>query len=316
MTQYIVRRLLAMVPTMLLLVFLVVAMLRFIPGSIVDLMLEGQSGPHSVSRVLLEKRLGIDKPVVVQYVDYTAKAVHGDLGNSLWSQQSVSATIAHRLPPTIELVGLAIVLSLIIAVPVGALSAIRQDSMLDYVLRSITILGLSIPNFALGTMALIFPALWWHWTPPLNYQSFIENPAGNLLQIGWPVLILGLGLSASLARLMRATMLEVVREDYIRTAWAKGLRERSVVVRHAFKNALIPVVSLFGVQVAFLISGSVIMEQIFAVPGIGSLLVNAISQRDYPVVQGVTVLVAAWVMAINLLVDISYAFIDPRIRLA
>ncbi len=206
-------------------------------------------------------------------------------------------------------------LSVIIAIPVGALSAVRQDSALDYLLRSITILGLSIPNFALATMALIFPALWWHWTPPLNYKTLAQDPAGNLLQIAWPVLILGLGLSASLARLMRATMLEVVREDYIRTAWSKGLRERSVVLRHAFKNALIPVVSLFGIQVAFLLSGSVIMEQIFAVPGIGSLLVNAIGQRDYPVVQGITVLVAVWVMLINLAVDVSYAYIDPRIRL-
>ncbi|HZU76224.1 MAG TPA: ABC transporter permease [Dehalococcoidia bacterium] len=315
MSQYIVRRLLAMVPTMLLVLFLVVAMLRFIPGSIVDLMIEGQSGPHSVTRTLLEKRLGIDKPIVEQYVQYTVRAIHGDLGRSLWNQQSVAATITHRLPPTIELVGLAIVLSVIIAIPVGALSAVRQDSALDYLLRSITILGLSIPNFALATMALIFPALWWHWTPPLNYKTLAQDPAGNLLQIAWPVLILGLGLSASLARLMRATMLEVVREDYIRTAWSKGLRERSVVLRHAFKNALIPVVSLFGIQVAFLLSGSVIMEQIFAVPGIGSLLVNAIGQRDYPVVQGITVLVAVWVMLINLAVDVSYAYIDPRIRL-
>lgn len=316
MARYIVRRLLGMLPTFLVLIFLVVAMIRFIPGNIVDLMLEGQSGAHSVNRTLLEHRLGIDKPLAVQYVQYTGGVFRGDLGHSLWDRRSVTGMLANRLPPTLEMVGLAVVISLIISIPIGAFSAIRQDSALDYLLRSVSILGLSLPGFALATMVLIFPALWFHWTPPLNYQSFAKDPLANLGQLITPALILGVGLSASIVRLMRATMLEVLREDYIRTAWAKGLRERSIVLRHAFKNALIPVVTLFGIQMAFLLSGSVIMEQIFAVPGVGRLLLDAIGQRDYPIVQGVTVVVAVWVMLINLVVDVSYAYADPRIRLA
>jgi peptide/nickel transport system permease protein len=314
--RYIVRRLLGMLPTFLVLIFLVVAMIRFIPGNIVDLMLEGQSGAHSIDRTLLEQRLGIDKPLAVQFVQYTGGVFRGDLGHSLWNRQSVTGMLASRLPPTLEMVGLAVVISLIISIPIGALSAVRQDTALDYLLRSVSILGLSVPSFALATMVLIFPALWFHWTPPLRYQSFAQDPLANLGQLLTPAVILGIGLSASIVRLMRATMLEVLREDYIRTAWAKGLRERSIVLHHAFKNALIPVVTLFGIQMAFLLSGSVIMEQIFAVPGVGRLLLDAIGQRDYPIVQGVTVVVAIWVMLINLAVDVSYAFADPRIRLS
>ncbi|HLZ72578.1 MAG TPA: ABC transporter permease [Dehalococcoidia bacterium] len=316
MTRYIARRLLGMIPTFLVLLFLAVAMLRFIPGDIVDLMLEGQSGAHNVNRTLLEHRLGLDQSLPGQYVHYTAGVLHGDLGRSLWNQQDVAGLIAQRLPPTLEMVGLAVLISLILAVPIGTISAVRQDSVLDYALRSAAILGLSVPNFALATMVLIFPALWFHWTPPLNYKSLTADPLANLGQLIIPALILGVGLSASIVRLLRATMLEVLREDFIRTAWSKGLRERTIVLRHCARNALIPVVTLFGIQLAFLISGSVIMEQIFAVPGVGRLLLDAISQRDYPVVQGVTVIVALWVLVINLVVDVSYVYLDPRLRLA
>lgn len=314
MLRYVVRRLIGMLPTFLVLLFLVVAMIRFIPGNIVDLMLEGQTGAHNVNRTLLERRLGIDRSLPEQYVSYSTGVFHGDLGRSLWNQKSVTSLLGDRLPPTFELVGLAIVISLVISIPVGALSAIRQDSPLDYLLRSAVILGLSVPNFALATMVLIFPALWFHWTPPLSYQSLFHDPRANLGQMLTPAIILGIGLSASIVRLLRTTMLDVLREDYIRTAWSKGLRERTVVLRHAFRNALIPVLTLFGLQVAFLLSGSVILEQIFAVPGMGRLLLDAIGARDYPIVQGVTVVVAVWVMLINLAVDISYAFVDPRIR--
>jgi peptide/nickel transport system permease protein len=314
--RYVVRRLLGMLPTFLVLLFLVVAMVRFIPGNIVDLMLEGHFGAHDVSRTSLEHRLGIDKPLPVQYANYAAGVFHGDLGRSLWNQKSVASLLGERLPPTLEMVGLSLVISLVISIPIGALSAIRQDSPLDYLLRSVSILGLSVPNFALATIVMVFPALWFHWTPPLNYQSLFHDPIANLGQLLTPSLILGVGLSASLVRLLRTTMLDVLREDYIRTAWSKGLRERTVVLRHASRNALIPVLTLFGIQVAFLLSGSVIMEQIFAVPGMGRLLLDAIGARDYPIIQGVTVVVAVWVMLINLAVDVSYGFVDPRIRLA
>jgi len=314
MAQYLVRRLLGMVPTAFVLLFVVVAMVRLIPGTIVDLILAGQYGARDVSRLALEQRMGLDRPLAVQFLSYAAGALHGDLGRSLWTQQPVSSLIVSRAGATIEMVLLAVVVSLVISVPIGTISALRQDSPLDYGLRGLAILGLAVPSFALATMVLIFPALWFHWTPPLEYKPLTVDPASNLGQMALPSLILGVGLSATVIRLMRAMMLEVLRQDYIRTAWSKGLQERKVVMEHAFKNALIPVITLFGIQMAFLLSGSVIMEQIFAVPGIGRLLIEAIGQRDYPIVQGVTLVVGLGVMLINLAVDVSYGLLDPRIR--
>lgn len=314
MLQYVVRRILGMVPTFLVLLFVVVGMIRLIPGNAVDLMITSQSGARDLGRLAVEHRLGIDRPVTVQYLTYTAGALHGDLGRSLWTQKPVAQLIASRAPATVEMVTFAVIVSLLISIPVGIISALRQDSPVDYALRGAVILGLSIPSFALATMVLIFPALWFHWTPPLDYKPLTVDPLSNIGQMLLPALILGVGLSATVVRLMRAMMLEVLRQDYIRTAWSKGLRERSVVLEHALKNALIPVITLFGIQIAFLLSGSVVMEQIFAIPGIGRLLVEAIAQRDYPIVQGVTVVVGVAVMAINLLVDLSYGFLDPRVR--
>ena len=316
MLRYIVRRLLGMVPTFLVLLFVVVGMIRLIPGTAVDLMLSGQFGARDVSRLAVEHRLGIDKPLGVQYLNYTVGLLHGDLGRSLWTQKPVGAMIADHVWPTVEMVAFAVIVSLVISLPVGIVSAVRQDTVLDYSLRSFVILGLSLPSFALATMVLIFPALWFHWTPPLDYKSITADPLSNLGQMILPSLILGVGLSATIVRLTRAMMLEVLRQDYIRTAWSKGLRERSVILEHALKNALIPVVTLFGIQMAFLLSGSVIMESIFAVPGIGRLLVDAISQRDYPIIQGVTVMVGIGVMLINLAVDVSYGYLDPRVRVS
>lgn len=315
MLQYVVRRLLGMIPTLLVLLFVVVGMIRLIPGNIVDLMLQGQVGARDMTRLAVEHRMGIDRPIAVQYVSYTGGLLHGDLGRSLWTQKPVTGMILSRAGPTLEMVGFAVVISLLISVPVGVLSAVRQDSPLDYLLRSVVILGLAIPNFALATMVLIFPALWFHWTPPLDFKPFPQDPLSNIGQLTIPSIILGIGLSTVIIRLMRAMMLEVLRQDYIRTAWSKGLRERSIVMEHALKNALIPVITLFGIQMAFLLSGSVIMEQIFAVPGIGRLLIDALTQRDYPVIQGVTVVVGIGVMLINLAVDVSYGYVDPRVRL-
>ena len=314
MATYAVRRLLGIVPSCVVLLFVVVGMVRLIPGTIVDLILAGQYGARDVGRVALEHRMGLDRPVTVQFLQYATGVLHGDLGRSLWTQQPVSSLIIARAGATIEMVLLAVIVSIAISVPVGTISALRQDTPLDYGLRGLAILGLAVPSFALATMLLIFPALWFHWTPPLEYKSLIADPASNLGQLALPALILGVGLSATIIRLMRATMLEVLRQDYVRTAWSKGLRERTVVLDHAFKNALIPVITLFGIQIAFLLSGSVIMEQIFAVPGIGRLLIDAIGQRDYPIVQGVTLVVGVGVMLINLMIDLSYGFIDPRIR--
>lgn len=315
MTRYLVQRLIGVVPTVLVLLFLVVVMVRVIPGNIVDLMLTEQGGARGVDRQAFEQRLGIDDPLPVQYARYTMGVLRGDLGHSLWNQRSVSEMIFKRLPTTLELAVVALSLSTAIAITFGVLAAIRQDTLLDYLPRSVAVLILSIPDFALGTMALVLPTLWFHRTVPLIWHSFSEDPAAHIGQIVVPALVVGIRFSASVMRLTRAMMLEVLRQDYTRTAWAKGLSERSVVVRHALKNALIPVVTLLGLELAALISGIVIMESIFAIPGVGRLLIESISARDYPVIQGITVVIGTLIILVNLAVDLSYGLLDPRIRL-
>ena len=315
MTRYLVQRLIGVVPTVLLLLLLVVVMVRIIPGTVVDLMLTEQGGARDVDRQAFEERLGIDDPLPVQYLRYTAGVLRGDLGQSLWNQQSVADMIFARLPTTIELALIAMSISVVVALTFGVISAIRQDTFLDYVPRSIAVLGLSIPDFALGTMVLVLPTLWFQQTVPLIWHPFSEDPAAHLLQILIPAIVVGVRFSASVMRLTRTMMLEVLRQDYTRTAWAKGLSERSVVVRHGLKNALIPVVTLLGLELAALISGIVIMESIFAIPGVGRLLIESISARDYPVIQGITVVVGTLIILVNLLVDLSYGFLDPRVRL-
>ena len=223
-------------------------------------------------------------------------------------------SIAQRLPVTIQLGLMAIVIGLVIAVPVGIYSAIRQDTAADYVGRSLAILGLATPNFWLATMVIVFPAIWWRWAPPLVLTSFAEDPLRSLAGFAVPSLILGTYLSAATMRMTRTMMLEVLRQDYIRTAWSKGLLERAVILRHAVKNALIPVVSLVALQVPILVGGSVIMENIFNLPGLGRLLVDALSIRDYPIVSGVNLVFGTVVVLVNLATDLTYALIDPRVR--
>ena len=219
-----------------------------------------------------------------------------------------------RLPVTIQLGVMAIVIGLVIALPVGIYSAIRQDTAADYAGRSIAIIGLATPNFWLGIMVMIYPTLWWGWTPPMELISFTEDPLGNLGVFIVPSLILGTASAAATMRMTRTMMLEVLRQDYIRTAWSKGLRERVVVMRHAVKNALIPVVTLIGLQLPILIGGSVIMENIFNLPGLGRLLLTALDNRDYPVVSGINLFFATAVVLFNLLIDLLYSYLDPRVR--
>lgn len=315
MTRYLIQRLLGVVPTLLLLLLLVVVMVRIVPGNIVDIMLTEQGGARNVDRQAIERRLGIDKPLPVQYVEYAGGVLRGDLGRSLWDRRPVASLIFRRLPTTLELALLAMSISVFLAIGFGVLAAMRQDTLLDYGPRSFAILGLSVPDFALGTMILVLPTIWWHKTPPLIWHTFSENPVEHLKQVALPALVVGVRLSASVMRLTRTMMLEVLRQDYTRTAWAKGLSERVVVFRHGLKNALIPVVTLLGIELAVLISGIVIMESIFAIPGVGRLLLESISSRDYPVIQGITVVVGALVILVNLGIDLSYAYLDPRVRL-
>ena len=330
MRAYIIRRLLLIVPTLFILTILVFLSVRFIPGDAIDAML-GKLGYQAVflDREALEHMLGLDVPVHVAYgrwlgvlptPDWVTGESHfkgllqGTLGESLLGGFTVEEKIIARLPVTIELGVLAIVIGLMIALPVGIYSAIRQDTAADYVGRSIAIIGLATPNFWLALMVMIYPAIWWGWAPPMKLIPFTEDPLGNLGLFIIPSLILGTAASAGTMRLTRTMMLEVVRQDYIRTAWSKGLNERVVVIRHAIKNALIPVVTLVGLQLPILVGGSVIIESIFNLPGAGRLMLSALQDRDYPVISGVNLFFATVVMANNLFIDLIYPYLDPRVR--
>ncbi len=269
----------------------------------------------SIDREALERRLGLDVPVWVQYGRWMGGILlRGSLGESLMGRGAVKERIIERLPVTLELGLMAILIGLVIALPVGIYSAIRQDTAADYLGRSVAIIGLATPNFWLGVMVMIYPAIWWGWAPPLELVSFTEDPLGNLGVFLIPSLILGTASAAATMWMTRTMMLEVLRQDYIRTAWSKGLRERVVIIRHTIKNALIPVVTLIGLQLPILVGGAVIMENIFNLPGIGRLLVNALNERDYPMVSGVNLFFATGVVLLNLLIDLIYPYLDPRVR--
>ena len=313
MKQYVLRRIALAIPTLILVSVIVFAMMRLMPGDVVTRMVEGHA--YAPTMDALRKDLGLDRPVHVQYLEWIGNIVrHGDFGRSYWTRQPIWDEFARRFPVTLELAALTIVVSVVIGIGVGIVSAVRQDSVADYTGRILSILALSVPYFGLAVVVVVLPSIYFKWTPVWTYVPLTVDPAANLKIMLVPALVFGLTRAGPIMRIMRSALLDVLRQDYIRTAWSKGLRERRVVLEHALKNALIPVVTLFGIQIAFLLSGSVVMEQIFAVPGIGRLLIDAISQRDYPVVQGVTVTVGVVVMAINLLVDLSYGFLDPRVR--
>ena len=319
MRAYIIRRLLLVIPTLFILSILVFLSVRFIPGDVIDTMvgdmMKWGGGPAEVDREALEHMLGLDVPVYVQYGRWMGGILlHGSLGESLLGGWAVEERILGRLPVTFELGVMAIVIGLLIALPVGIYSAIRQDTAADYAGRSVAIIGLATPNFWLGIMVMVYPAIWWGWSPPMEWVSFTEDPLGNLGVFFIPGLILGTASAAATMRMTRTMMLEVLRQDYIRTAWAKGLKERVVIMRHAVKNALIPVVTMIGLQLPILVGGSVIMENIFNLPGLGRLLLVALNNRDYPVVSGVNLFFATMVLGVNLLIDLIYPYLDPRVR--
>ena len=330
MRVYIIRRLLLIIPTLFLLSIIVFLSVRFIPGDVIDVIAGRMMGfGGAIDREALEHMLGLNVPVHVQYgrwigvlptPDWVTGESHfkgllqGTLGESLMGSFAVEDQILDRLPVTIELGLLALVLGVLIALPVGIYSAIRQDTAADYVGRSVAIIGLATPNFWLALMVMLYPAIWWGWSPPMELVPFTEDPLGNLGMFIIPGLILGTASAAATMRMTRTMMLEVLRQDYIRTAWSKGLNERVVVLRHAIKNALIPVVSLIGLQLPILVGGSVIMENIFNLPGLGRLLLQALNDRDYPVVSGVNLVFATMVVGVNLMIDLIYPYLDPRVR--
>ena len=316
MRAYVIRRLLLIFPTLFILSAIVFLSVRFIPGDVVDALEIKLDLIGELDRSAIERRLGLDKPVHVQYAQWMSGILlRGSLGQSLYDDPStIEARIIGRLPVTVQLGVIAVVIGLVIALPVGILSAIRQDTAADYTGRSIAIIGLATPNFWLGTMVMIYPAIWWNWSPPMEWRPAGDDPIGNLQMLLIPSAILGTAMAAGTMRLTRTMMLEVLRQDYIRTARSKGLKERAVVIRHAVKNALIPVVTAIGLQLPILIGGSVIIESIFNLPGLGSFALDALRDRDYPVIAGVNLFFATAVVGINLIIDLVYPYLDPRVR--
>jgi peptide/nickel transport system permease protein len=316
MRGYVIRRLLSLLPTLFFASLIVFITVRMIPGDIIDMMLsQNDVAADKLSRDQVVAALGLDKPMWQQYVTWVGNIVfRGDLGNSLWQNSPVTEFLRARMPVTFQLGLLALIVGLVIAIPIGVYSAIRQDTAGDYISRSFSILLLAVPSFWIGTMVMVFPSIWWGWSPEVEYVPFFTDPIQNLKQMIIPAIILGAALSAITMRLTRTMMLEVLRQDYIRTAWAKGLSEPLVVMRHALRNALIPVVTLIGLQAPLLIGGAVIIEQIFVIPGMGLLLLDAVNQRDYPIITGVFLVVGVAVMVINLIVDLSYGLLDPKVR--
>ena len=334
MRAYIIRRLLLIIPTLWILSILVFLSVRFIPGDAIDVWVAKMAtygeAIQDFDREAFLRFLGLDVSVHVQYGRWigvlptpdwvTGESdfrglLQGTLGQSMGgSAASIEDRLIGRLPVTIQLGVMAIVIGLLIALPVGIYSAIRQDTAADYVGRTTGIIGMSVPNFWLAIMVMIYPVIWWGWSPPLEWVPFTEDPLGSLKGLFIPSLILGTGMSAGTMRLTRTTMLEVLRQDYIRTAWSKGLNERVVVMRHSVKNALIPVVTMIGMQLPLLVGGSVIIENIFNLPGVGRLFLTALIERDYPVVSGVNLFLATVVVGANLIIDLIYPYLDPRVR--
>ncbi len=323
MRTYIIRRLLLMIPAMLLVSLLVFVLVYLIPGSIVDV-ISAQGGLEGVDKATWEGKLGLSDPLPVQYGRWMgflpqkdggfSGLMQGSLGVSWWKDMPVIKLVASRWPVTLELGLMGLIIAQLIALPIGIYSALRQDKIGDYISRTFAILCISIPGFWVATLVIIFPAIWWGYMPPIMLIRFSTDPLGNLQMFIVPAFILGMAMAGGTMRMTRTMMLEVLKQDYIRTAWSKGLKERVVVLRHAVKNALIPVITIIGLQVPVMIGGTIIIEQIFSLPGIGRLMINALSQRDEPLITGLTIIFASGLMVLNLMTDLTYAYLDPRVH--
>jgi peptide/nickel transport system permease protein len=315
MTTYIVRRLLLLLPSLLVVTLLVSLIVRLLPGKAIDILLAQQGFTVAADRAKLEAELGLDRSWIRQYVDWVSGIPRGDLGESLRTRRPITAELRARLPVTLELAAVAFVIALGIAIPIGVLSAVKQDTALDYATRSLAIGAVALPGFWLATLVVVWPSVWWGWSPPVTYTRFEADPLANLSKIWLPALLLALYLVGYLMRMTRAMMLEVLRSDYIRTARAKGLASLAVINRHGLRNALIPVVTIIGLQIPVLIGGATVYETVFSIPGVGRYMLDAAANRDYPVIQGINLVLASVVLFINLAVDLAYTVIDPRIRL-
>ena len=320
MRGYAVRRFLFIIPTVVLITIILFVVFRFIPGDVVQQIVASQTwqqemGTESeVDIDAVRAFLGLDVPLHEQYFRWMGNMLQGDLGRSLVSNRPLTEELRTRLPVTLELSVLSLFFTLVCSIPLGIYSAIRQDTVGDYVGRSLSIAFLAIPSFWIATLVMVYPALWWGWSPPVEYIQLVDDPLGNLGQFLIPAVIMGMFTSGGLMRITRTMMLEVLRQDYVRTAWSKGLRERVIIMRHAMKNTLIPVITIAGGMIPTLLGGSVIIEQIFSLPGMGRYLLRAVLDRDLIVVIGWNFVMSLFVMVIILLTDLAYAYVDPRIR--
>ena len=313
MKRYVLHRLALAVPTLVLVSVIVFSIMRLMPGDVVIRMVEGHAYAPTVAALRAE--LGLDRPAYVQYFEWVGGILlRGDFGSSYWTRQPIWDEFISRFPVTLGLAALTILSSVVIGVVVGIVSASRQDSAADYIGRIVAILALSIPYFGLAVLVVVLPSIYFKWTPVYTYVPFSTDPLQNLKILIVPALVFGVTRAGPIMRIMRSALLDILRQDYIRTAWSKGLPERAIVLRHALKNAMIPVVSLIGLQMPLYIGGSVIIEAIFRLPGVGLFFFDALMRMDYPVVQSVNLIVATMVVGLNLAIDLSYAFLDPRIR--
>ncbi len=315
MARFIFKRFLSFIPTLIGVSLLVFFAIRLIPGDAIVATLGTEAGMLSqTQRASLERYYGLDKPAIQQYGIWLAGSLRANLGFSVRHGKAVSQLIRERFPLTLELAFLAVIISLLVGIPIGLLSAIRQNSFIDIFGRLFSLIGLALPNFLIGTLIIYVLSVYFHILPTAgDYVGFFENPVKNIQQLIFPAITLGFAFSASVMRMTRSSMLEVLNQDFVRTARSKGLEERRVIINHAFRNALIPVVTLIGVEIGYLLGGAFIVEQIFALPGLGRLIINAVSQREYALVQGSALFIALNVLTINLLVDLLYAALDPRI---
>jgi peptide/nickel transport system permease protein len=313
---YLAKRLLLIVPTLFGVAAVVFLIMRVIPGDVTLLILGGdQTGRIDPQQLAaMRHQLGLDQPIWMQFGTWLWGVLRLDFGTSLWTGQPVLEEVLIRLPLSLEVAILATIVSVLLAIPLGMLAAVRQDTWVDYVIRVGSIGGQAIPSFWVGILVILFLVIYFGWGPPLEFTPPWVDPWANFQQLVWPVVTVGYRYAAVTTRMTRSTVLEVLREDYIRTAWAKGLRERAVVIRHALKNAMLPVITLVGTEFAFLIGGLVVTETVFTLNGVGRFVVDAVAHRDYPVVQALVFLIALCFVVVNLLIDLTYAWFDPRIR--
>ena len=316
MFGFILRRLFLVIPTLIGVAVAVFFLIRVMPGDVVVVKLRADGAQVTEETIQAErKRLGLDKPMIVQFKDYMVGLAVGDLGKSLWTGESVAKEIAIRFPVSFQVSIMASLIAVMLAIPLGTLSAVYRDTWIDYVIRIVAVSGLAIPSFWLGMLMILGLLAFFNWLPKIGYVSIFQDPVANLSALIWPALSVGYRYAAVATRMMRSALLEVLREDYIRTARAKGVWQKLVIRRHALRNALLPVVTVIGLEFAFLIGGLVVTEQVFNLNGIGKLFVDAATRGDFTLIQGLVLLIAAIFVIVNLIVDILYAFLDPRIRL-